>query len=152
MILTRNATHPSCGTSTSACTENGIRLLAFLPSFPKSHCSYVSTKLVKTIPRSTYLLNPFLLYLYAVEVDFFILIVLQTTGLLGRVISSSQGLYLNKGQHKHRINTYTYQTSMPCVGFEPTIPASKRAKIVYASDRTATETGFRSLTTRKQSR
>jgi hypothetical protein len=29
---------------------------------------------------------------------------------------------------KHRINTYTYQTSMLCVGFEPTIPASERAK------------------------
>jgi hypothetical protein len=28
-------------------------------------------------------------------------------GLLGRVISPSQGLYLNTGQHKHRINTYT---------------------------------------------
>jgi hypothetical protein len=26
-------------------------------------------------------------------------------GLLGRLISSSQGLYLNTGQHKHRINT-----------------------------------------------
>jgi hypothetical protein len=30
---------------------------------------------------------------------------LQTVGLLGRVISLSQGLYLNTGQHKHRINT-----------------------------------------------
>jgi hypothetical protein len=37
-------------------------------------------------------------------------------GHFGRVISLSQGLYLNTGQHKHRINTYTYQTSMPCVG------------------------------------
>jgi hypothetical protein len=54
---------------------------------------------------------------------------LQTVQLLGRVISSSQGLYLNTGQHKHRINTYTHQTSMPCVGFEPTIPTSERAKI-----------------------
>jgi hypothetical protein len=42
---------------------------------------------------------------------------LQEVGHLGRVISSSQGLYLNTGQHKHRINTYTYQISMPCVGF-----------------------------------
>jgi hypothetical protein len=33
---------------------------------------------------------------------------LQTVGLLGQVISSSQGLYLNTGQHKHRINTYTH--------------------------------------------
>jgi hypothetical protein len=37
----------------------------------------------------------------------------QTLGLLGRVTSSSQGLYLNEGQHKHRINAYTPQTSMP---------------------------------------
>jgi hypothetical protein len=33
---------------------------------------------------------------------------------------------------KHRINTYTYQTSMPCVGFEPMILASERAKTVHA--------------------
>jgi hypothetical protein len=38
----------------------------------------------------------------------------------------------NTGQHKHRINAYTYQTSMPCVGFEPTIPASEQAKTVHA--------------------
>jgi hypothetical protein len=31
----------------------------------------------------------------------------QTVGLLGRVISSSQGHYLNRGQHKHR-KTHTY--------------------------------------------
>jgi hypothetical protein len=37
----------------------------------------------------------------------------QTVGLLGRVISSSQSYYLNTGQHKHRINAYTHQTSMP---------------------------------------
>jgi hypothetical protein len=51
--------------------------------------------------------------------------ILQTVGLLGRVISSSQGLYLNTGQHKHRINAYICQTSMTCGGFEPTIPASE---------------------------
>jgi hypothetical protein len=62
-------------------------------------------------------------------------------GLLGRVISSSQGLYLNTGQHKHRINAYTHQTSMPWVGFEPTIPVSERAKTVHALDLSATVTG-----------
>jgi hypothetical protein len=31
----------------------------------------------------------------------------QTVGLLGRVISPSQGRYLYTGQHKHRINAYT---------------------------------------------
>jgi hypothetical protein len=72
---------------------------------------------------------------------FFILITLKTAGLLERVISSSQGLYLNTGKHKHRINTYTYQTSMPFVGFEPTIPASERAKTVHVLDRSATVTG-----------
>jgi hypothetical protein len=35
----------------------------------------------------------------------------QTVGLLGRVISPSQGRYLNTGQHKHRINAYTKR---PC--------------------------------------
>jgi hypothetical protein len=58
----------------------------------------------------------------------------QSVGLLGRVISSSQGLYLNTRQHKHRINTHTHHTSMPCVGFEPTILASERAKAVHALD------------------
>jgi hypothetical protein len=42
---------------------------------------------------------------------------------------------------KHRINAYTHQTSMPCVGFEPTIPASERAKTVHALDRSSTVTG-----------
>jgi hypothetical protein len=66
---------------------------------------------------------------------------LQTVGLLGWVISSSQGLYRNTGQHKHRINICTYRTSMPYVRFEPTIPASERAKTVHALDRSATVTG-----------
>jgi hypothetical protein len=70
-----------------------------------------------------------------------VLIILQTVGLLGRVISSSQGLYLNTGQHKHRINTYTHQTSMSYVGFEPTISVSERAKTVHALDSSATVTG-----------
>jgi hypothetical protein len=67
--------------------------------------------------------------------------ILQMIGLLGRVISSSQSLDLNTGQHKHRINAYTYQTSMPCVEFEPTIAVSKRAKTVHCLDRSATVTG-----------
>jgi hypothetical protein len=36
---------------------------------------------------------------------------------------------------------HSQQTSMPCVGFEPMIPASKRVKIVHALDRSATVTG-----------
>jgi hypothetical protein len=65
----------------------------------------------------------------------------QTVGLLGRVISSSQGRYLNTGKHKHRINAYTHETSMPQVGFEPQIPVSQRAKTFHALDRAATVTG-----------
>jgi FAD synthase len=64
----------------------------------------------------------------------------QTVGLSGRVISSSQGFYLNTVKHKHRINAYTHQTSMSYVGFEPTIPASERAKKVHALDRAAAVT------------
>jgi hypothetical protein len=59
----------------------------------------------------------------------------QSIGLLGRVISSSQGLYLKQE------NTYTYQTSMPWVGYETTIPASERVKTVQCLDRSATVTG-----------
>jgi hypothetical protein len=38
---------------------------------------------------------------------FSFMIILHTVGLLGRVISSSQGLCIHTGQHKPRINTYT---------------------------------------------
>jgi hypothetical protein len=70
----------------------------------------------------------------------------QAVGLLGRVISPSQGLYLTQGNthtewtHTHT-HTHTHQISMPWLGFEPTIPASKRVKTVHALDRAATVTG-----------
>jgi hypothetical protein len=41
----------------------------------------------------------------------------HSVGLLGQVISSSQDRYLTQTQNKHK------QTSMPRMGFEPTIPA-----------------------------
>jgi hypothetical protein len=66
----------------------------------------------------------------------------QAVGLLGRVISPSQGRYLNTGQHKHRKNAYKYQTSMLQMGFERTNPAFQRAKTVHALDRAATVTGL----------
>jgi hypothetical protein len=44
---------------------------------------------------------------------------------------------------KYRINAYTHQTPMPCVGFEATIPVSERAKVVHALDRSATVTGIK---------
>jgi hypothetical protein len=65
----------------------------------------------------------------------------QTVRPLGRVISPSQGLYLNTGQHRHRINEYIHQISMPWIGFEPMIPASERAKTVFALDRAVTVPG-----------
>jgi hypothetical protein len=53
-------------------------------------------------------------------------------GLLGRVISSLQGLYLLTNTEKR---TYT-NTKHPCrVGFEPTVPASERAKRKHATAR-----------------
>jgi hypothetical protein len=58
----------------------------------------------------------------------------QTVGLLGR-IRPSQSRYLNTGQHKHKMNAYTHRTSVPWVGFSPTIPGSERAKSVHALDR-----------------
>jgi hypothetical protein len=51
----------------------------------------------------------------------FIIIFTQIVGLLGRVISPSQGLYLHTGQDKHRINSHTDIHAL--MGFEPTIPA-----------------------------
>jgi hypothetical protein len=63
----------------------------------------------------------------------------QTVWLLGWVISPPQGRCLNTGQH--RINAYTHQTSMPWLGFEPTIPASEQAKSVHALDGATTMTG-----------
>jgi hypothetical protein len=66
----------------------------------------------------------------------------QTVGPVGRVISPSQGPYLNTGQYKHAMNAYTHHAFMPWVGFEPTIPASERAKTVHVLDRAATVTGL----------
>jgi hypothetical protein len=71
----------------------------------------------------------------------------QSVGLLGRVISPSQGLYLYTEQHKHRplpIHRTTQtqnkrtQTSMPRAGFEPTTPVFEWAKTAHALDRAAT--------------
>jgi hypothetical protein len=59
----------------------------------------------------------------------------HSLGLLGRVISPSQGRYLTQTQNEHK------QTSMPRVGFETTTPAFERAKTVHALDRAATVIG-----------
>jgi hypothetical protein len=67
------------------------------------------------------------------------LIYAQSVGLLGRGISPSQSRYLHIEQHKQNKRTHT---SMPRVGFEPTIPVFERAKTVHALDREATVFGF----------
>jgi hypothetical protein len=68
-------------------------------------------------------------------VSFQFLNLTHSVGLLGRVISLPQGRYLTQTQNKHR------QTSMPRVGFEPTIPAFQQRKTVHALDRAATVIG-----------
>jgi hypothetical protein len=60
----------------------------------------------------------------------------HSVGLLGRATSLSKDRYLTQTQNKHE------QTSMPRVGFEPTIPAFERAKAVHALDSAATVIGF----------
>jgi hypothetical protein len=52
----------------------------------------------------------------------------------------SRPLSIHTGQHKQNKRT---QTSMPQVGFEPTIAVLERAKAVYALDRAATVIGLK---------
>jgi hypothetical protein len=65
----------------------------------------------------------------------------QTVGLLGRVISSSQGLYLNIGQNK-QIKRIHIPNIHALMGFELTIRASERAKKIHALGSAATLTGL----------
>jgi len=64
----------------------------------------------------------------------------QLVGLLGRGICPTQGLYLHTGQHETEKRGHT---SMPRVGFEPTIPVLERSKTVRVSDRAAIGTGVK---------
>jgi hypothetical protein len=77
------------------------------------------------LPSNT-LLNPFLLYL---TVSRFISSFDHFTD--GRIPWTSD-LLVARPLHKHRTtqtqNKHKYETSMPFVGFEPTIPASEQAK------------------------
>jgi hypothetical protein len=70
---------------------------------------------------------------------FSFLILIQSVGLLGRGISPSQGRYLRRTT---QIQNKLTQTSMPWVGFEPSIPAVERAKTVCDLDRAATVDGI----------
>jgi hypothetical protein len=65
---------------------------------------------------------------------FFSFLKFYTVGVLGRGISPSQGLYLHTEEHR--------QTSMPRVGFEPTILVFEWAKMVHHVDRVATVVGY----------
>jgi hypothetical protein len=60
----------------------------------------------------------------------------HSIGLLGRVISPSQGRYLTQTQNKRT------QASMLRVGFEPTIQVFERAKTVHALEGAATVIGL----------
>jgi hypothetical protein len=58
----------------------------------------------------------------------FLILFTQTVGLLGRVISPSQGLYLHTGQHKHRISAHN--TDIHALSGIPTHDPSDRASEV----------------------
>jgi hypothetical protein len=103
-------------------------------------------EIIGSIFRESYETQISYLFIYGctVLVDlgrfFSFLIYTQSVGLLGRGISPSQGNYLHREQHKHRINAHRH-TPMPRVGFEPTILVFERAKTVHALARAATVTG-----------
>jgi hypothetical protein len=66
----------------------------------------------------------------------------KSVGLLGLVISSSQGLYLYPNTEKReRKHAHKHETTMSRVEFEPTNPASEGAKTMHAWDRSDTVTG-----------
>jgi hypothetical protein len=65
---------------------------------------------------------------------FSFLIYTQSLGLLGRRSSPSQGCYLHRITKTQNKRT---QTSMPRVGFEPTISVFERAKTVHTLNRAA---------------
>jgi hypothetical protein len=69
---------------------------------------------------------------------FSFLLLRQSVGLLGRVISPSQGRYLHR---TIQTQNNCRQTSMSSAGFEPTIPVLERVKTVPVLDRKATAIG-----------
>jgi hypothetical protein len=75
---------------------------------------------------------------YGVE-GFLLVNLRQLVGLLGRVISPTQVLYLHTGQHNTEKRRHT---SMPRAGFESAISTFKRPKTVLALDCSAIETGW----------
>jgi hypothetical protein len=109
----------------------------------RRNACYVFMRIVHTVSLSFLLLPLWNIgYLWNAFFLFSFLILRESVGLLGLGISSLQGRYLHRTaqtQNKRR------QTSMPWVGFEPTIPVFQRAKTFHASDRAATVIGQRPL-------
>jgi hypothetical protein len=59
----------------------------------------------------------------------------QTVGLLGRLISPSQGRYLYTGQHKHRTDAYTDIHALNGIRtHEPSVRASEDSGRIYSSE------------------
>jgi hypothetical protein len=67
---------------------------------------------------------------------FSFLVLGQSVGFSGRVISPTQGRYLTQTQNKHK------PTSMSRVEFDLTIPVFERAETVHDLDRAATVIGI----------
>jgi hypothetical protein len=63
----------------------------------------------------------------------FVIFFTQTVGPLGRVISPSQGRYLHRDQHKHRINAHTDIHALS--GIQTTISVFEGAKTVHLTPR-----------------
>jgi hypothetical protein len=103
--------------------------------FPHSHITFICYAVITRFARTLITISNIriLLYIFSfgstaqfwalaasmkLSISFRLLDLGQSAGLLGRVISSSRGLYLYTNAHKTQI-----LTSMPEAGFEPTIKA-----------------------------
>jgi hypothetical protein len=78
--------------------------------------------------------------LWALAVFFSSLLYTQSAGLLGR--GDQPVARLLPARRTTQTQNKRTQTSMPGVGFEPTIPAFERAKTVHDLDRAATVIGI----------
>jgi hypothetical protein len=86
----------------------------------KLQVSSISSKFIHSSMASHPFLGPWPL------LQFRNLFFTQTVGLLGRVISQSQGCYLHTGQHEHRINAHTDIHALSGIRtHDPSVPASK---------------------------
>jgi hypothetical protein len=141
---------------------SSILVKNFLTFFMLNWCPWTSTHIYLNEMFIFYFLYPFLLYrtLTMSRIFIFLWIYTQSVGLLGRVIGSSQGLYLNTGQQEHR-KTHTHTPNIHALSGIRTHDhglrasedssclrplgycdrlASERAKTVHALDRSATVT------------